>query len=433
MRSIPHTAATVAFALALLVPGAPVQAASPPADAPVVHNPSKPSDGEWEVHPVERWRVGGEEDTVVFGAVVDVEVGRDGAVFVLDSQQATVHVIGPDGRYQRRIGRPGSGPGEFTLPTAMCLDGEGHVCVASAMGRRIERLSMSGDPVDACAIPSLDAPQTDAAAPGVANVTMVGDVSFADGAYVLALHATVMGSEGVVVRRQTVRARCDGTILTRYAPTFHETKTIYADIELDEVGSAGPMVTVGPDGRVYVCDSWTDYRIVVLAPDGSVERIVEREFEPIRRSADEKKQIEETMRASLAGYPGHVTVRASDFVRTVGGIIPRDDGSMWVTPAHAPDALPDGVTDVYDEFDRSGRFVRRVFVVLDASRERDGVFPAGDRLIVVRGLSALMKGWVASMQPSAAKMIPDDEDAETDEDGTVIGYAMGPARRRSDR
>lgn len=50
------------------------------------------------------------EPIASFGSIVTDRFGR---VFIGDSQQRTIHIFKPDGRYLGRIGRDGDGPGEF--------------------------------------------------------------------------------------------------------------------------------------------------------------------------------------------------------------------------------------------------------------------------------------------------------------------------------
>ncbi len=432
LRSIPFVAWVACVGLcAIAAGGAPARAATSRSDVPVVHNPAEPARGDWEIRAVEQWRAGGEDDTVLFGAVADVDVAPDGTTYLLDTQQSTVHVIGPDGRYLRRIGRAGEGPGEFTFPISMCIDGDGNVCVVAPMMRRIVRLTSEGQPLDPCDIPSADSSLATLGA-AMMNMSMVADIQFAGGAFVMQLQSTRLTGSTLLIRGERVRARCDGTILARYAPTVHEATMSTTSIELDEQQLQGPLTAVGSDGRVFVCDSWSDYRILVLAPDGRPERVIERDFEPLPRTDEERARAEETLRGQMAVAAAPTSVHVSDVFRSVAGMLPREDGSLWVVPAQRPESLPEGVAGVYDEFDREGRFVRSVYLVLDVSTGRDGVFLANDRVVVVRGLSAISKSFVASLQPSAAETLPDDDEgADTSEDGTVIGYVMGRATRRA--
>ncbi|HEY8537179.1 MAG TPA: 6-bladed beta-propeller, partial [Vicinamibacterales bacterium] len=98
----------------------------------VVRNPDAPlwRPGEaWELR--ERFRLGAMEGdgADVFGNIVDVELGPDGALYVLDAQASEVRVFGSDGTHLRTFGRSGRGPGEFNHATGMAFDAHGTLWV----------------------------------------------------------------------------------------------------------------------------------------------------------------------------------------------------------------------------------------------------------------------------------------------------------------
>lgn len=72
----------------------------------------------------------------VFGQVFDIELGSDGALFVLDSQASEVRVFSANGGYLRTLGRPGQGPGELNRPVGMAVDPGGVLWVLNAGNAR---------------------------------------------------------------------------------------------------------------------------------------------------------------------------------------------------------------------------------------------------------------------------------------------------------
>ena len=98
----------------------------------VVRNPDAPlwRPGEaWELR--ERLRVGAldGDGADVFGNIVDVELGPDGALYVLDAHASEVRVFGSDGAHLRTFGRRGRGPGEFELAAGMAVEAHGTLWV----------------------------------------------------------------------------------------------------------------------------------------------------------------------------------------------------------------------------------------------------------------------------------------------------------------
>jgi hypothetical protein len=59
------------------------------------------------------------DSNYVFGQIVGADVTPEGEIAVLDMQQSCISIFSPSGEFVHRIGRQGSGPGEFQLPVGM--------------------------------------------------------------------------------------------------------------------------------------------------------------------------------------------------------------------------------------------------------------------------------------------------------------------------
>jgi hypothetical protein len=66
-------------------------------------------------------------DDALFVDINDVTTSPSGDIYVLDTGDRAVKVYSPAGRFVRRFGRAGGGPGEFQLPTAIRVDSIVHV------------------------------------------------------------------------------------------------------------------------------------------------------------------------------------------------------------------------------------------------------------------------------------------------------------------
>lgn len=71
----------------------------------------------------------GDEHEVV-GQIADIEVDREGNMYVLDSEFSEVRVYSPEGAFLYAVGGAGEGPGEFSSPRYLDLDPSGRILVA---------------------------------------------------------------------------------------------------------------------------------------------------------------------------------------------------------------------------------------------------------------------------------------------------------------
>lgn len=55
----------------------------------------------------------GESDEVIIGQIGSTTVDEQGRVFMVDTNQQTIHVFDSDGNWMRQVGKEGGGPGEF--------------------------------------------------------------------------------------------------------------------------------------------------------------------------------------------------------------------------------------------------------------------------------------------------------------------------------
>ena len=86
---------------------------------------------------------GRESDTTLPDRILGIEVGRDRSIYVLSPTQASILQLDARGVLRRRIGRSGSGPGEFGRPVAMGWRGD-TLWVADQSLRRVQYFSSDG-------------------------------------------------------------------------------------------------------------------------------------------------------------------------------------------------------------------------------------------------------------------------------------------------
>lgn len=90
----------------------------------VVTNPSPEPDAEGAgLEEVLRLGSATAEGPELFGQILDVELGPQGEILVLDGHASEIRVFGADGDFLRTLGGPGEGPGELSRPAGMAVDG----------------------------------------------------------------------------------------------------------------------------------------------------------------------------------------------------------------------------------------------------------------------------------------------------------------------
>lgn len=106
---------------------------------------------EWSLDPAPALVLGGASSTgpLEFSGVAGVRLASDGRVAVADARAREIRVFGPDGRFVRRFGRAGRGPGEFdgiwsvfrSADTLMVVDNSGRAVVVDFDGRVLRTLA----------------------------------------------------------------------------------------------------------------------------------------------------------------------------------------------------------------------------------------------------------------------------------------------------
>lgn len=113
--------------------------------------PAPAGEGGWGVaSAIEELAIGVEfgDDEYMFGNILSVAVGADGAMYVSDRQQDIVRMYDAEGVFVRDIGRQGQGPGEYTVAPMLSVLPEGDLAVREGMTSRISFFSAAGEYVD---------------------------------------------------------------------------------------------------------------------------------------------------------------------------------------------------------------------------------------------------------------------------------------------
>jgi hypothetical protein len=312
-----------------------------------------------------------------------------------------------NGEFVRTIGREGEGPGEFRQPAGLIILPDGNVGVVQQMPGKIVLLTPDGEPADNFPFPESEEGGTQM----FFSCKTQGDL------VVVGVNEFARRDDGFAAIFQLIGSNMDGEKVATYYEL--EQKHDMAKFEFDEKDMGGPasLWDIGIDGRLYLNLSFDDYDVHVWNPDGSKDRVITREFEPRKRTADEMKKAKNRFKVVINGKEAKNIVSSTD--RAVQRLYTRDDGTLWVLSSRGALDAPDGTIGVFDVFDASGRFSHQVTIDGEGTIEEDGLFFVGDRLFIVTDL-------VSARRASYGGDGEDDEEMEEEpEPMAVICYDLG--------
>lgn len=342
-----------------------------------IKNPHEPMNPMQTVKLNELWRLGGESDDPdqMFGLISRIISDKDGNIYLLDTQLSEIKVFSPEGEFLRTIGREGEGPGEFRTPTGIFFTPEGDLGVLQLAPGKIVLLTPEGDPAGEYPLP----PSEDG------GFLVLRNGQSRNNNLVLSISKNKF-SEGRFDQTQYLCSlNPDGTEKARY---HEETLTLdFADAVMDdsEWNNFNNRWTVSNDGRVFAAPTYDKYAIHVWNPDGSFDRIVEREYTPQKRTPEEIELVTSILQVFIRQVPNG-KIKVHDYNSNVEQIHTRSDGSMWVLSSEGSRDKPDGAIGVFDLFDKAGKFVTQVALIGEGDPTVDGYYFVGDRLYVVTDL-----------------------------------------------
>jgi hypothetical protein len=351
-----------------------------------VMNPADPATPPTTETVTELWRAGGDDaDDVLFGVISAVAVDDDGRVYLLDSQINVVHVFSPEGEFLGEIGREGEGPGEFRNPEGMFVTADGNVAILQGMPGKIIRITPQGDPLDNIRLPGQD---------DGGMMMLSGGIRAGDD-LVLSTRDFEPGENELSITNKLVRVNSAGALAATYnASTL--TRSM-AGFNYDERRDAEVLFTATRDGDLFVFDGWDEYAIKAYDDAGNLTRVIERDFEPRKRS---KAEMEDNKpRAFIQNDQGTQEIEAivSKTDRSVRDLYARDDGTLWVVSSRGASDKPEGTMASFDVFDSKGHFVREIALAGDADFTEDGFHFDGDRLIIVKGFRGARRAMFAGL------------------------------------
>jgi hypothetical protein len=344
-----------------------------------VRNAANPDGGIEQLALTADWRVGGDDDDILFGQVIRAAVDGGGNVYLLDAQLCHVEVFSPEGEHLRTLSREGEGPGEIREPADMIFMPDGTFGILTRFPGRLTKLNADGDPVGQLTI-------------GLADPTEGGFTAVHYGACsgenLIFVGNSFQQAEGGQNRNWYIgRFDQEGIEQVRYYERdffvdFQQPKLVERDLIASFLFACAPA----PDGRVYVAPHRHQYSIHVYESDGQLERVIERQFENRPRRDIEITRIRGVFEGWSRGRPAEMEFDIEETATTVTRLVRiTGDGHLWVETSLSCVDQPAGVFETYDVFDARGHYVKQVAVSCPGDPMDDELFFLNDDLAVMIG------------------------------------------------
>jgi hypothetical protein len=355
---------------------------------PHVRNGSTPAQGRVDVELRELWRVGGANEDVLLGAVGSAVMDEAGNVYLLDSQLNQALVIAPDGKLVRTLGGEGEGPGELRGLGSGFFMPNGDLALVQTFPGKVVTVKRDGTPgANFQFLPA-------GAQVASFGVLVAGDARGGN----LVLTGMTMNQVNTVIVQTYYLSFCNPQGSELHRCFSKDTSIDFANFvssELD-LDFAWSRWALGPDGNLYAAPERNGYRIHVIDPTGKLLRVIEREYEPYRRSSEDMQLAQRYVEAVGRNYPvPPKSCKVEELDSDINGLFVSSQGELWVMPGRGMRNLPKGIGVQYDVFDRDGQFVRQAAVRGTFNADRDLVrVLRDDRILVVLGAA---EGYLNSM------------------------------------
>jgi hypothetical protein len=358
-----------------------------------VKNGATPSGGTETMQLKELWRAGGDDDeSVLFGLIAQALVDDDGNVYLLDTQLNHVEVFAPDGRHLKTLGREGDGPGEFRQAFDMVFMPDGTLGVAQVFPGKLVKLSLDGTPAGEYR-PTL----------GAAD----------EGGFLVLVNCLGAGGNLVfsgidIAIDQEALTQTRTYFLKSFGPDGAPRADLHSDIRVWDFNNftlreastdyCWGRVGMGTDGRVAAVIPRNEYAITVFGPDGSIERIIEREYRASRRNDRSRARATAALEGQIRQFPPGTPYEIDDHDAAIMAVFVRDDGAIWAMTNETFWNPKDGVLKTYDVFDREGDFIKQIDVAADGVAWNDAlVFAGDDQVLQITGFFDALNAAVGGM------------------------------------
>ena len=356
------------------------------AEPVTIKNGAKPANGVQKMQMEEMWRIGGADDEEnFFGLVTQAERGPDGLIYVMDAQLCQVFVYDDDGALVKTLFREGDGPGEIRRPRDMVIMNDGTIGLVQEFPGRIVRVDADNVSQDSI-IPRLG----EAADGGFVAMTTAEQRG---GTFLVASVEIKPGETQASQTRQIYLATLNDEGGVNEPLISIDAHWDFTDFTYKETENLPPFIwssALGPDGRIYTSPERNAYKVNVYAPDGTLEKVIEREYTTVKRTAEQTAWLKALLDGAFRQVPFPYELELANTEPDINwlnrGVQVNEDGNLWVLPSDGTIDQPDGVFATYDVFTPDGKFDHQVQAMCEGDGTEDGIFlMGGDRVMVIKG------------------------------------------------
>jgi hypothetical protein len=243
----------------------------------VIENPKKLAPPEGVMSKVtfkEEFSIGeGEFDEDMFAELTSLDVDSDGNIYILDRKDKKVKIFDSAGKFVKKFGEEGQGPGEMYLPVSIQVTHNNEMVIGDAGNQRLAFFSLEGE--------------------------FLREMSTAAKAFALAL--PIIDSQGNIVGQQIVTT--ESQLLREVRKYDSELNTLFTIASIDNTnmiqGKINPFQVVlfyqlGKENSIYISNP-DAYEIKVLTAEGKLVKKISKDYESVEVTEKDKEDFFERL------------------------------------------------------------------------------------------------------------------------------------------
>jgi hypothetical protein len=239
----------------------------------VIENPKKPAPPEGVKSKMilkEELSIGeGEFDEDMFAELTSLDVDSDGNIYILDRKDKKVKIFDSAGKFVKKFGEEGQGPGEMYVPVSLQVTRNNEIVIGDAGNQRLAFFSLEGE--------------------------FLREMSTAAKATALAL--PMIDSQGNIIGQQLVTS--ENQLLREVRKYDSEMNTLFTIASIDNTnliqGKINPFQVVifyqlGKEDTIYISNP-DEYEVKVINADGKLMKRILKDYDSVKVTEKEKEEF----------------------------------------------------------------------------------------------------------------------------------------------